>query len=244
MVVDAGQVARDFQRYFTVVSASTPALKDEVYRIRYQVYAEELGWEDASRFPDGYERDAYDEDAIACLLQHRASGKFIGCARLVLVPLRSAARFPFEKIIAPLEEELATYSSGWRANAGEISRVAVISQFRRRRNERNRPDGFADEDTPSTEERRTFPHIAVGLYLGAAALGLSRNLHRVFAIMEPRLARRLRMYGIEFEAVGEPVEHHGVRVPYCLTRESFQRSTTTDIQALLEAIRADLDVQK
>ncbi len=237
---DARRIVEDFRRYFAIVPAATSALRDEAYRIRYRVYAEELGWEDKTRFPDGYEKDQFDEHAVSCLLQHRATMQFIGCVRLVLIPLGIASRFPFERVIAPMEQELATYGSGWRANAGEISRVAVVSQFRRRRNERDRPDSFPDEERAPAVERRVFPHIAVGLYLGAAALGLSRGLQRVFAIMEPRLARRLRSYGIDFEVVGEPVEHHGLRIPYCLTRQAFERSMTSDIRALLDVIRDDL----
>jgi N-acyl amino acid synthase of PEP-CTERM/exosortase system len=224
---EPARIVEDFRQYFVMVTGKTPALREESFRIRYQVYAEELGWEDKSRFPDGCETDEYDQDAATCLLQHRPSGQFIGCVRLVLVPLGKPLRFPFENVVAPMAADLATYGAGWRANAGEISRVAVISRFRRRTTERERPDNIPEEVERASPERRVFPHIAVGLYLGAAALALSRGLNRVFAIMEPRLARRLRAYGIEFEVVGQPVEHHGVRVPYCLT-------------ALFETISEDL----
>lgn len=237
---DSERVGQDFRRYFAVVPATTAALREETYRIRYQVYVEELGWEDKAMFPDGYEKDAYDQEAVACLLKHRATGQFIGCVRLVLIPAGNPSRFPFEKAMASHDSTLDGYSRDWRDAAGEISRVAVVSQFRRRRDERHQPDSIPDDGGHTSPERRVFPHIAIGLYLGAAALGLSRGLNRVFAIMEPRLARRLRTYGIEFDAVGDPIEHHGTRIPYCLTRESFERTMTPAIRGLLETIRADL----
>ncbi len=236
-------IVADFQRFFSVIAASNQALKEETYRIRYRVYAAELGWEDKALFPTGQERDAYDDYAQACLLQHRPSKQFVGCVRLVSCGTDPTRPFPFEAAMKKVGQRLdsSSWNADWRASAGEISRVAVVAQFRRRRNERNHPDNPPDEEPSLVEpERRVFPHIAVGLYLAAAAMGLTRGVERVFAIMEPRLARRLRSYGIEFEAVGEPLEHHGLRVPYCVTRDGFERNVATPIRGLLDTIVQDL----
>ena len=48
---DPLDLVRDFDTYFEIVPAYTEVLRDEVYRIRYQVYAEELGWENTEQFP-------------------------------------------------------------------------------------------------------------------------------------------------------------------------------------------------
>jgi len=175
-------------------------------------------------------------------LQHRETGIYAGCVRLILGAGRADAHFPFEEVMRNAGQVFDPVDLGpaWRAVSGEISRVAVVAQFRRRRNERNFPDNPPQDDAGATPERRSFPHIAVGLYLGAAAMGLSRGLERVFAIMEPKLARRLRTYGIEFEAVGDPLEHHGMRIPYRLEKDNFERNMAPPIRALLAQILRDL----
>lgn len=240
--MDANRIVEDFLRYFAVVPADSDTLLREAYRIRYRVYAEELGWEDTARFPDGIEIDEFDADAVACLLRHRPSSQLAGCVRLVMRGTDPSAPFPFEHAMAHGGHPLDTtgLAADWRARCGEISRIAVVAQFRRRRNERERPETDIEENRSASPERRVFPHIAMGLYLGAAAMGLQRGLESVFAIMEPKLARRLRLYGIEFEAVGEPFEHRGTRVPYRLRRDSFLGNITPPIRGLLRVIEADL----
>ncbi len=240
--MESNRIVDEFRRYFAILPARGELLRQQAYRIRYQVYAEELGWEDKARFPEGYETDEYDAVSESCLLQHRESQQFVGCVRLIMAGAAGAAIFPFEIALRHAGHALDCpgLQPDWRVGAGEISRVAVISQFRRRRNEQNHPDNPPDDEPDVIPERRVFPHIAMGLYLGAAALGLSRGLERVFAIMEPKLARRLRSYGIEFEQVGAPLEHHGLRIPYCLLRDSFERNMAPPIRALLDTILADL----
>jgi N-acyl amino acid synthase of PEP-CTERM/exosortase system len=241
--MDANRIVEDFLHYFVVVPANDDRLRQEAYRIRYRVYAEELGWEDAERFPDGLEIDAHDADGVACLLRHRPSARFAGCVRLVMRGTDPTTPFPFEQAMSQGGHPLDTagLADDWRSRCGEISRIAVVSQFRRRRNERERPETDIEDGSAANPERRVFPHIAMGLYLGAAAMGLRRGLESVFAIMEPKLARRLRLYGIEFEAVGEPFEHHGTRVPYRLRRDSFLKTITPPIRGLLDIIENDLD---
>lgn len=240
--MESNRVVNEFRRYFGIVPAKTEALRQQAYRIRYTVYAEELGWEDKARFPSGYETDQYDQRSEACLLRHRESNQFIGCVRLIMARGEETAPFPFELAMRDAGHALDTrgFDADWRVSGGEISRVAVISQFRRRRHERDYPDNPPDDEPEISPERRVFPHIAIGLYLGAAALGMSHALERVFAIMEPKLARRLRTYGIEFEQVGVPLEHHGLRIPYCLQRHLFEDRVTPPIRALLNTFLEDL----
>ena len=241
---DDTQLAEDFGRYFEMVPATNPSLCEQAYRIRYAVYAAELGWEDRASFPAGIETDEFDSDSVSCLLRHRSLGRAVGCVRLVLSAQNATRPFPFENAAASAGTPFVTTSldSGWRRHAAEISRVAVVAEFRRRRHERNQPHEVPEEEPTLAAERRVFPHIAIGLYLGAAALGMRRGLEQVFAIMEPKLARRLRIYGILFDEVGPPIEHHGLRVPYCLRRENFVKNMAPPIRVLFEAIDNELGV--
>jgi N-acyl amino acid synthase of PEP-CTERM/exosortase system len=124
---------------------------------------------------------------------------------------------------------------------GEISRLAVACQFRRRPGEVSSPgDSEALFGNLSEGERRLFPHISLGLYLAAAAVGIRENLDGVFALMEPRLARRLRFYGIRFDRVGELIEHRGQRAVHFISRDGLLNHLLPHIGGLLEAILGDL----
>ena len=72
----ANDVITQFSQHFRLLPANTPELLREVYRMRYEVYCLEMGFERPEQFPDGLERDDYDRRARHCLLQHRATGLY------------------------------------------------------------------------------------------------------------------------------------------------------------------------
>lgn len=234
---------RAYRRYFRVVAANTPELLDTVYRIRYAVYCQELAYENKDDFPDGREKDAYDDHSLHCLLLHRPSGQYIGCIRLVLAPQENnRAPFPFELACRDqLYDGIMESELGHREQFGEISRLAVVSRFRRRKGEYETPAAIGEEELErSREERRITPYVALCLSLGAAAMGLSYGLSGVFALMEPRLERHLRNQGIGFRKIGKPVEYRGLRIPFFITREDLYASLPPSGLALLEIIQEDL----
>ncbi|MCC6531308.1 MAG: PEP-CTERM/exosortase system-associated acyltransferase [Burkholderiales bacterium] len=230
-----------FHRYFNAVAAGSEELRNEVFRIRYDVYCDELRFEDPARFPDKREVDPYDQFSLHCLLLHKASDAFAGCVRLVQVnPQAPAEPLPFERLChdrmyADLLRELVPD----RLKVAEISRLAVRSSFRRRKGESGVPGGIVEERKSGFGNMRT-PWIALGLYLSAAAIGLIRGLNGVFALMEPRLARRLGTYGIKFIQVGDPVEHRGERAPFFISREGLYAGVPPPVRGLLEVIEDDL----
>jgi N-acyl amino acid synthase of PEP-CTERM/exosortase system len=126
-----------------------------------------------------------------------------------------------------------------RLKVAEISRLAVRSSFRRRKGESSVPGGIVEEKRRGFGGMRT-PWIALGLYLAAAAIGLIKGLDGVFALMEPRLARRLGTYGIRFVQVGDPVEHRGQRAPFFISRADLYAGVPPPVRGLLEVIEDDL----
>ena len=239
----ANELVKSFSEYFEIVPARTTALRDHVFRIRYQVYAEELGWEDRKQFPAGMEKDAYDAHSLHCLLKHKPRDEFIGCVRLVLHdPQRPRELLPIEKTFetnfVDTHPKLAAHP---RDRVGEISRIAVLSTFRHRQGERHRPTtDVEDPKQKKQDERRRFPHIALGLYLAAGAMGIAEGKTCVFAMMEPKLARRLRIFGIKFEQLADPIDHRGLRAPFIVTRENFCGGFAPPMAALLEHISTAL----
>lgn len=236
-------ISEAFSNYFNVIPANSEQLRNLVYKIRYSVYCEELGFENLDDFPEGLERDGFDQHASHCLLFHKPSATYAGCVRLITAnPELAEAKFPFEKACGNgLEQEALEPYIKDRNSFGEISRLAVLSAFRRRKSEKLTPEGIVDSNhTRSPSDGRSFPYIALGLYLAAASIGLSVGLESVFAMMEPRLVRRLRYFGICFRQVGEVVDYHGSRGPFHITRNELFDNLSPEMLELLKAIEKDL----
>lgn len=237
------EVTARFHEYFLPMLATSPEQREQAFRIRYEVYCREFGFERPEEHPHGTESDEYDAQSIHCLLIHQPSNLAAGCVRLVLPDRNNPdAPLPFEKhCMNSLDRAVAEPLLRNRQAIGEISRLAVISEFRRRRNEKQSPDGDPEAAGFSLIEQRQFPFIAVGLYLSAASTGMLSGLEGVFAMMEPRLARHLSRYGIRFTQVGQVIDYHGPRAPFYITRDDLLHGLKPEISALLDAITCDLE---
>lgn len=237
-LLNAGASLREhFDAHFDVVAVTSPETRREVFRLRYAVYCEELAYEDASIFPDAEERDAFDDDAEFALLRHRATGRAVGCVRLIVNRRTPDLRFPFEQACAGrLDRTLLDVDSFDRDRAGEISRLAVHQQFRRRKGEAETPDGASGEPDDHFGGSRRYPLIAMGLFLAATALAMNRGLEQVLVMMEPRLARLLGSCGIRFTRIGEVIDYHGRRGPFRITRAELLANLNPDSAALLAAM--------
>jgi N-acyl amino acid synthase of PEP-CTERM/exosortase system len=235
-------IASAFNNYFQVIFADTPELKEEVYRIRYEVYCEELGYEDANDFLGGLEKDVYDKRSRHCLLLHRSSGVYAGCIRLVLPDIvNRETTFPFERSCAgKLHQELVKPVFAHRHLLGEYSRLAVPEQFRRRKGEKHNPLGNLEIPTAKPEELRQFMHIPFGLYLAGAAIAVSSGLEGVVAMMEPRLARHLQRFGMIYQQVGEIVDHRGQRAPFYCSRSTLFKHLDPEIRKMLDDLSAEV----
>ena len=145
-----------YHEYFQLVPAETEALKQEVYRIRYDVYCSELGWEDADKHRNGLETDEYDRWSKHCLLLHKPSNSFAGCVRLVrAAPDTSHPGIPLqEHCQEALDPDVLDIDRLPRNTFGEISRLAIRPEFRRRPGEKENPSGTGKEpglvDSPPT----------------------------------------------------------------------------------------------
>ncbi len=237
-ILMAGASLREhFDAYFEVVAVKDAEARREVFRLRYAVYCEELAYEDGRVFPDGEERDAFDDDAEFALLRHRATGRAVGCVRLIVNRRRPDLRFPFEHACAGrLDKALLDIDHFDRDHAGEISRLAVHQDFRRRKGEAETPDGASGEPEDHFGGSRRYPLIAMGLFLAATALAMNGGLEQVLVMMEPRLARLLGSCGIRFTLIGEVIDYHGRRGPFRITRAELLANLNPDSAALLAAM--------
>ena len=126
-----------------------------------------------------------------------------------------------------------------RGKFGEISRLAVPKTFRRRKSDAGTLIGDTSIQAKTSQGQRRFPYIPLGLYLAAAAVGVELGLD-AFAIMEPRLARHLKRFGIVFQQAGEITEYHGKRAPFFIDHNELLRTLQQPVRGLFELILADI----
>ena len=225
-----------FDTHFEVVPVRDEATRREVFRLRFSVYCEELAYEDVNAFPDGEEHDDFDDDSQFALLRHRITGRAAGCVRLIVTTHKPEFHFPFESACAGrLDPKFNDPESFDRSRVGEISRLAIHQDFRRRKGESHTPEG-ASEPQSHVDGNRRYPLIAMGLFLSAAALAMNGHLDQVVVMMEPRLARLLAACGLRFTPVGEVIEHHGRRGPFQISSAELNSTLPPDSKELLQSL--------
>lgn len=206
-------LASSYDDHFVIVRADTPALLDEVFRLRYQVYClENDGFENPDEHQDGRERDRDDQRSVHALLMHRRTGIYAGTVRVIL-PSNDiqSSPLPAHRLVAAQNKDLLSLLPAVH-DLVEISRFAVSKEFRRRRGEERYADANWPDKMPSaSEERRALPYITFGLIRAVLEICLEHQVPWIAAVMEPSLIRIFQRFGVHFERIGEPVEHHGTR---------------------------------
>jgi len=234
-----------FCKYFYLLPANTTELREQVFRLRYEVYVREFAYESEKSSPNQLERDAYDEQSRHCLLIHRPTGLPAGCVRIVLTnPNDRMAPLPFERYCHnALHQQAFNSFAVNRETLCEVSRLAVPAHFRRRVGDslgggstQHDPSGLHDR------EREGFPLVPVSLFLAAASISVASGCHHNIAMMEPRLARMTRRFGLPFRQIGDLIDYHGPRAPYYIQREGLFAAISPDIYRLLLLIDQQLSV--
>ena len=239
-------IAENFNQFFKIRFADTKELRQEAFKIRYGVYSSELGWEPENE--QEMESDECDDYAYHCLLEHRRTGVFAGCVRLIIPPTDVPNKqLPFEtNCLSSARKEVFDTSTLPRGSFGEISRLAVLASFRRREKEKNVPyvlNNINPETIYSEEERRNFPNIAMGLYLGGIALASLCQHQGMVVMMEPRLNRRLKRFGLPFQQIGDETDYHGQRAMFYLAANNFHKDLTEQLEALYAIIYKEMAEQ-
>lgn len=236
-----------FRRYFEIVPALTDELRDHAYRIRHEVYCEELKYEPER--PDRRESDEYDAHSLHCLIRSLKRGNYVGCTRLVLArPGDPLYPLPFEKTCAhSIDRSILDPRALPRDTIAEVSRLAVISGYRLRRGEQGRPVGLTEESF-GTRRLPRFPYIPVGLYLGTIELAAAHGIDTLFVLTEPRLAVHFARLGVAIKRIGSAVQHRGARVPSSMSVSGIIGGLNFLVRPLYKEIakevRQGLEMQK
>lgn len=209
-------LSANFQRLFRIRVALKEAERNETFRIRHDVYCRELRWEPEQ--PNGMETDEYDAHSVHCLMQtNDERQQCVGSLRLVLPnPHNPTGLLPVEIGCAEtLDRAMLNSLQLDRRRLAEVSRLAITSGFRRRKNEQN------SRDVDAAEQSR-FQFILVGLYLAGLAVAEKLGIESALMLTEPRLAQHLNRLGFDIRQVGGPIEHRGARIPSVLYKQKFE----------------------
>jgi N-acyl amino acid synthase of PEP-CTERM/exosortase system len=240
-------LSQGFEKYFDITPAIADDLQVEAYGVRHKVYCEELGFEAVRE--DRRERDEYDRRAVHVLVKSVKFGRYAGCARVVRVvdPSNPLSRLPVERTCErTIERGIVDPARLPRERIGEISRLTVTSEFRRRKGEQTTPMAISQADFGVAQMPR-FPYMQVGLYLGAIALAKRLGLETLFVLTEPRLPNHFARLGVKIRQIGGPVEHRGERVPSMMSVSSIESNLPWAVRPLYEiisdAIRSGVEAQ-
>lgn len=237
---DAKAISEHFSQYLRPQIASSDELKHAVYRLRHEVYCEELHFEDIK---ESYEEsDTFDERSVHCFVRHLTSQKLAGTVRMV--ECRNAGdKLPIEEFCSHSFEHPELIPTNFpRDSICEISRLAVPSYFRKRAIDqfKGAATGAINESIFSETELRCFPYIAICLYMAATSMALQAGRINGFVMMEPRLARSLTFVGIHFVQIGKLIEFHGQRAPFYINARQIRDNLSPGYIKLLDSVEREL----
>ena len=127
-----------FDDHFEVFLADTRESKEIHYSIRYQVYCEEMGFENKDDFPLEQEFDEYDKHSTHFIVRARQTGQWVGAMRMIF---KNDQPLPLEKhctLNTIIENNIFNRSV-------EISRLCLVKDIRRRNTDCEPPLGLAEE---------------------------------------------------------------------------------------------------
>jgi N-acyl amino acid synthase of PEP-CTERM/exosortase system len=186
-------------------------LLNEIYRLRYKVYCEEWGFEKPEEHPGGIEKDEFDEHSVHFVVRKRGEEQIIGTIRMIN---NSERGFLIEKH-CKMDLDLSTSDKN---SYGELSRLAVSKDFRKRITDNIIFDGkIADDssiDTMYSGRRKMENDIVLGLYKCIYKECHESGRKYLLALMAKGLFLLLKRVGILFEPVGQAQNYHGLRTPY------------------------------
>ena len=208
---DRAQILNKFDEVFGEAPAVDQRDLEEAFRLRYQVYCLDRGFEQAAACPDGLERDRYDSYSCHSLLNNIATKQALGTVRLV----RPAAA-PNWITRLPLAEyaDIDSIEVLMRLPAGltaEVSRFAISKSACKSLSLSRESLAPAEQESEPSWRQKLLPYMSLGLIRGLVRMSREHSVTHWCLAAEPSLLRRLRSFGLHFTDAGPLVEHRGLR---------------------------------
>jgi N-acyl amino acid synthase of PEP-CTERM/exosortase system len=246
------EIVRFFFSRYQLVVANDEKDKDVSFKTRHKVYCEEMKFEQTRA--SSLEVDKYDDRAVNCYIKHLPTGECAGTIRLVL-PQHGSGALPLEDKFSDAFSCSSLLPSNLVSDGVcEISRFAVPKEFRLRQFKTK----VLSEEKLAQHKRKNninfniehLPYLSIALCLMATSVCLHLNMSHAYVLMEPKLARRMKAFGVCFKKVGEAVNFNGQRLPYRLSPEAivgeisdalklFQQEVHQSIQPSLNKMSVD-----
>jgi N-acyl amino acid synthase of PEP-CTERM/exosortase system len=232
----------NYKKYFRMFKASSPEMKKIAFNIRYRVYFEEQNMITADALgKEGLETDLWDACSIHSLLYHKPSGQPIGNVRLIPLDASPTKTLPIEKHYPnPFDFSQAPVRHIRSGKTGEVSRMLILSSFRRRKSDKNYDLESGESSEDQSDKRFPINYLPVCLIFATAILMLEEKLDYGVGLMEPRLARLLMRFGVGLNRIGEATDYFGERAPYLIFPEPIYKNLSPDYQALYDTIQSEL----
>ena len=230
---------------FRFVKATSDELKEKIYRLRYKTYVEEFGFLKAEDNPGGLETDIYEPHSIhfAALDQE---DEVVGTIRLVL---DSENGFPIEPATGLKVDERSP-----REKSAEISRLTVSKKMRKRKEDETygvrtyleKSKGGVLPNNGSAKKvlrRRRLPAIILGLCQVMYHESKRLQLTHWYMITEKIIFYTLSKFGFIFKPIGEPVEYHGLRIPYSAEIDWIEKGLIRENPVFMKMLLKGLEPQ-
>lgn len=228
---------------FRIVIARTDDQLKRAHELRYEVFLRELNYDLGIDKRLALERDAFDDHAIHCLVEHRETGLTAGYVRLVF-PLDSTENcLPLIPSTGHLFTVPDLHPLSLPSNRiCEISRLAISRHFR----SRTAPAALNLEGSGlpvrqfSRDQRRSFSLIVIGLFLCAHALVTLSERRHIYALMEASLPRLLSLSGFHFQRVSRMIDYCGTRGTFYIDNQQAAQDMANDLKGFYQHIESQL----
>ncbi len=203
-----------YNNTFELLSADTAELKEQAYKLRYDVYCLENNFEKPPFADEELEYDGYDERAIHHVLKHKPTGEIVGTLRVVL----PNDEFPDESFPAQKACRHPLLHSDSRAlTLFEISRFCTSKKFRKRERDGRTLSAYYEQDIVKGQShngtpifiRRTIPYMAAALLQGAFETALSARILEGVWLVDSCHLSSLDKIGFSYKVLGPHVKEHG-----------------------------------
>lgn len=203
------RILEAFNQYFEMIPANTDELRQEVYKLRYQVYCLEHKFLEPSA--EGLEYDEYDAHSCHYLIQHKETKSYMATTRLILPSNKNIEElFPAE--IHSQIDNTELLKTVPRVNLAELSRFCVSKDFRRRAGEQDLLVTY-DMNGNLSRGKNSSASITLALFAGAIKMSSEHNIQCWIASIEPALKRVVEPLGIHIIKIGSLADYHGMRFP-------------------------------
>jgi len=206
-----------FDEHFEVFLADTDESKKIHYSIRYQVYCEEMGFENKDDFPLEQELDEYDTHSTHFIVRTRLTGKWVGAMRMIF---KNDQLLPLEKHCTL--NTIINHDDTFNRSI-EISRLCLVKDIRRLNTDCDAPLGLQEEGDGIKNDNNVIPlrgrrhverSIIWGLFRAAALHSKECNIKKWYFLSTHALARIISKTGCDMQKIGNPMNYNGERVPF------------------------------